>query len=89
MHELVYYAATVWLTLLVIACATLVLRGSRTSTKILALDTLVLILVGLLGMYSISEGVEHFLDAALVLALLGFLGTLAAARFRERGELFS
>ncbi len=62
--------------------------GPDVLDRVLALDTLVLVLVGLLALWSASEGVSYFLDAALALAVLGFLGTLAAARFYGEGRVF-
>ncbi len=88
MHELVFYVAALWLSALVIACAVLVLRARSTTSRVLALDTLVLILVGLLVLWSDAEGVSYFLDAALVLSLLAFAGTLAVARFHGEGRIF-
>ena len=88
MHQLVFYVAALWLSGRVIACAVLVLRARTTASRILALDTLVLLLVGLLVLWSDSEGVPYFLDAALVLSVLGFVATLAAARFHGEGKIF-
>ena len=88
MHQLVFYVAALWLGVLVIACAVLVLRARTTASRILSLDTLVLLLVGLLVLWSDAEGVSYFLDAALVLSLLGFVATLAAARFHGEGRIF-
>ncbi len=88
MHELVFNVAALWLTALVIVCAVLVLRARSTASRILALDTLVLLLVGLLVLWSDAEGVPYFLDAALVLSVLGFVATLAAARFHGEGRIF-
>jgi multicomponent Na+:H+ antiporter subunit F len=48
----------------------------------------VLILIGLLVLWSDAEGVAYFLDAALLLALLGFIGSLVAARFYGEGRIF-
>jgi multicomponent Na+:H+ antiporter subunit F len=49
----------------------------------------VLIVIGLLVLLSDVERVPYFLDAALVLALLSFVATVAAARYHEsEGELF-
>ena len=87
-HETVFLLAALWLTLLVLTCAVLVLQARSAASRILALDTLVLLLIGLLVLWSDSEGVPYFLDAALVLAVLGFAATLAAARFHGEGRLF-
>ncbi len=88
MHEVVFYVAALWLTCLVIASTALVLRARSPASRILALDTLVLLLVGLLVLWSDAEGVAYFLDAALVLSVLGFVATLAAARFHGEGRIF-
>jgi multicomponent Na+:H+ antiporter subunit F len=87
-HETVFLVAALWLVLLVIACAALVLRARSTASRIMALDTLVLILIGLLVLWSDAEGVSHYMDAALLLAVLGFVATLAAAGFYGDGRLF-
>ncbi len=89
MHDAVFYLGAVWLTVLLVACAALVLKGPSTATRILALDTLVLMLTGLLILYAGWQRVSYYLDAALIVALLGFVSTLAAARFYGRGRLFS
>ena len=87
-HEAVFAVAALWLTVLVLACLVVLLRSDSDGSRILALDTLVLMLIGLLVLWSASEAVSYFLDAALLLAALGFIGTLAAARFYTRGRLF-
>lgn len=87
-HEVVFYAASVWVAALIIACAVLVLRARSAASRIVALDMLVLLVIGLLVLWSDAEGVPYFLDAALLLALLAFMGTLAAARFHGDGRLF-
>lgn len=87
-HEAVFAVAAVWLTVLVLACLVVLVRSRSEGGRILALDTLVLMLIGLLVLWSASEGVSYFLDAALLLAGIGFIGTVAAARFYTRGRLF-
>ena len=87
-HEPVFYIAAVWLAVLLAGCTVLLLRSRSFGSRMLALDTLVLLLVGLLVLWSGAEGVPYFLDAALVLSILAFLGTLAAARFYGEGRLF-
>ena len=88
MHELVFYAATVWMTVLLSVGVVAVIGISSTSGRILALDMLTLILVVLLVLYGDAEGTTHYLDAALILALLAFTGTLAAARYYAERKIF-
>ncbi len=87
-HGGVFYLAAIWLTVLVALCAVLLLRSRTPAGRVLALDTLVLLLVGLLVLWSDAEGEPYFLDAALGLAVLGFIGALAAARFYGEGRMF-
>jgi multicomponent Na+:H+ antiporter subunit F len=87
-HDLVFTVGAIWLTVLLVACALLVLRARSTSSRILALDTLVLMLIGMLVLWSDAEEVSWFLDAALALSVLGFVATLAAAHFHSSGRLF-
>ena len=47
-----------------------------------------LLLIALLILYSDSRKVGYYLDAALVLSLLSFLATIAAARWHSEGEIF-
>ena len=78
----------VWLVVLLGACAVRVVGARSSVSRILALDTLALVLIGLLVLFSASRDVAYFLDAALILAILGFVATLAAARYHGRGRLF-
>jgi multicomponent Na+:H+ antiporter subunit F len=43
--------------------------------------------VGIIAVYSVATGQPIFLDVAIVLALIGFLGTVAFAYYIEKGEL--
>ena len=51
-----------------------------------ALDMMTVAIVAGCGLASVRFGEPAFLDAALVLALVGFLATVALARFAERRE---
>jgi multicomponent Na+:H+ antiporter subunit F len=51
-----------------------------------ALDLSGSLVVGIIAVYTISSGQPLFLDVAIVLALIVFLGTVAFARYLERGN---
>lgn len=89
MQTLLVYAALTWMCLLLVVGVIAVIRASSTASRIAALDMLVLILVALLGLFSSHQRVSYYLDAALVLALLSFVATLAASRYYGEGRLFS
>ncbi|MBX6368012.1 MAG: K+/H+ antiporter subunit F [Rhodospirillales bacterium] len=70
------------------ACAAYrVLRGPRAQDRVLGLDTLYVTTAILLLTYGIRTGTTLYFEAALVIALLGFVGTAAMAKFLMRGEV--
>jgi multisubunit Na+/H+ antiporter MnhF subunit len=88
MHPLLLALATFWIAALLGIILVHVIRTRSQLTRILALDTLTLILVAFLALYADATDSSYALDAALVVALLSFVGTLAAARYHSRGGLF-
>lgn len=73
---------------LAMTCAALrLLRGPTAQDRVLALDTLyvnALLLVLVLG---IRHGERFYFDIALLIALFGFVGSAAMAKFLLRGEV--
>jgi multicomponent K+:H+ antiporter subunit F len=63
------------------------LRGPDATDRILALDTLYINAAGLLIVYGIHIGRPDFFAAALLIALLGFVSTMALAKFLLRGDI--
>lgn len=88
MHEIVFYAAAIWMAVLLVASVLAVVRISSSSGRILALDTLTLVLVAILVLFVDAFRTAYFLDAALILSLLAFIGTLAAARYYGERRIF-
>lgn len=88
MHELVFYGAMIWMTGLLCVCIGMVIRARSALVRILALDTLTLVLVALLILYSTTTESSFYLDAALMLALLSFLSSVVAARYHSEGRIF-
>ncbi|HWV35274.1 MAG TPA: monovalent cation/H+ antiporter complex subunit F [Thermomicrobiales bacterium] len=88
MHEIVYYIATVWMTGLLCVCLVMVVRAKSALTRILALDAVTLVLVALLVIYSATTGKGYYIDAAILLALLSFISTVAAARYHSERRIF-
>ena len=62
-----------------------VVRGPSLPDRVVALELFSTTVVGLVGGYAIQSGVSSFLDAAIVIALMGFLAAIGFARFLERG----
>jgi multicomponent K+:H+ antiporter subunit F len=63
------------------------LRGPRAQDRVLGLDSLYVGGMLLLLTYGIQTGRTLFFEGALVIALLGFAGTVALAKFLMRGEV--
>ena len=61
-----------------------VLRGPTLADRVVALELLTTLGIGLACAVAIGTGEAVFLDVALVLALLAFLGTVAFARYVEK-----
>lgn len=88
MHEIVYDVAMVWMVILLCACMVHVVRAESTLVRILALDTLALVLIALMVLYSTTTGRGYYIDAAIMLALLSFVSTIAAARYHSERRIF-
>jgi multicomponent Na+:H+ antiporter subunit F len=58
--------------------------GPSLADRVVAVDGLVVTMVSAVILDSIRSGTSWFLDAALVVAFVGFVGTAAGARFIER-----
>lgn len=60
-------------------------RGPSLPDRVVALDLIALIVVAIIAVYEIWINEPVLLDAAIVLALVTFLGTVGFARYLERG----
>jgi multicomponent K+:H+ antiporter subunit F len=73
---------------LAMACATYrLLRGPRAQDRVLGLDTLYVNATMLLLTFGMRSGSTLYFEAALIIALLGFVATAAMAKFLMRGEV--
>lgn len=61
--------------------------GPTLPDRVVALDKMTVSLVAFCGLAAMWSGDAAFLDVALVLALVGFLATVALARFAERAVI--
>ncbi len=61
--------------------------GPTTGDRILALDTMVINALGLVVVMGVRQGVQIYFEVSLLLAMLGFVSTVALARFVLRGDI--
>ena len=74
------------LTLALLVTVARVVIGPTLPDRILGLDTLVAVAIGYIAVIGVKTGFSLYLDIAIALGLVGFLATIAFARFvLERG----
>lgn len=83
--------AAVWLSFLMLGVAATLtfatlLRGPDLPDRVLALDTLYVNAIALLVVYGIHRSTTTFFEAALLIALLGFISTVAFCKYLLRGD---
>jgi len=60
------------------------LKGPSVIDRVVALDLVVTIGIGIISIYSIITETSNFLDIAMILALIAFLGTVAFSYYLEK-----
>lgn len=80
----------VWISVLSLLSLSLILafirlvRGPSLPDRVVALDIAIIMAMGIIAVYAVQYNQPVFLDVALILALLSFLGTVAFAYYIER-----
>lgn len=73
--------AYVLLSLSLLVSLVRVVLGPSLPDRVVALDLIAFVVISLIATYAISSGHPVYLDVAIVLALMAFLGTIAFARY--------
>ncbi|SIR05567.1 K+/H+ antiporter subunit F [Marinobacterium stanieri] len=63
------------------------LRGPDLSDRILALDTMYINSIALILLYGMHMGTNLYFEAALLIAMLGFVSTVALCKYLLRGDI--
>ena len=79
------------LTLVILGAAVLIalirlVKGPTLPDRVVAMDLFGVVVVGFIVVLAASTGVRATLDAALVIALIGFVATVAYAIYVEQGH---
>jgi multicomponent K+:H+ antiporter subunit F len=61
--------------------------GPDASDRILALDTMVVNFIALLVLYGVRNGTAIYFEASMLIAMVGFVSTVAYCRFVLRGDI--
>lgn len=84
MSDLVYFIVLPILTLAVFFAFVRLVRGPSLPDRVVALDLMSTLGIGIIASYAIATDQATMLDVAIVLALVSFLGTVAFAYYVER-----
>ena len=90
MIDIVYWACQFALGCFVLGmgCAVIrLLKGPSAADRVLALDTMYINTIALLIVYGIHAGLGIFFEAALLIALMGFISTVALCKYLLRGDI--
>lgn len=61
-------------------------KGPSLPDRVVALDMMTVLIVSFCGLYAILSEQSAFVDVAIVVAVIGFLATVALARYVERRQ---
>jgi multicomponent K+:H+ antiporter subunit F len=64
-----------------------IIRGPGQADRVLALDTMVINVIALLVLYGILKGTAVYFEASMLVAMVGFVSTVAYCRFLLRGDI--
>jgi multicomponent Na+:H+ antiporter subunit F len=88
MPAVVLVPALVWVTLLLVGGGLALIRARNVLQRVIAFDSLAVLVIALLALLSYRQDVGYYLDAAVALSLLSFVATIAAARYLASGGPF-
>ena len=86
LHEFLYYFVLPVLSTSVILVFFRFWKGPSIADRIIALDLLITIGIAIIAIYSMITDQPTFLDIAMILALIAFLGTIALSYYIEKRE---
>lgn len=82
--EIVTWVSMGGLTVSAALCVLRVVRARTITDRVLALDTLLIVIVVGVAVGAAQTGAGTYLDVLLLVALVAFVGTTAVGRFIER-----
>ena len=86
MFDITIGFALVVLTVAALLAFLRVVRGPTLPDRVVAIDLIGVLIVGVIVVAATATGDQTFLDVAIVIALISFVGTVAYARYVEREE---
>lgn len=84
LYDFLYYIIFPILSISVILIIIRFLKGPSIVDRVIALDLIITTGIGIIAVYSIITNQPTFLDIAMILALIAFLGTVAFSYYLEK-----
>lgn len=84
LYDFLYYIILPILSISVILIIIRFLKGPSIVDRVIALDLIITVGIGIIAVYSIITNSSTFLDIAMILALIAFLGTVAFSYYLEK-----
>lgn len=85
-YDFLYYIILPLLSVSLVFVFVRFIKGPTIIDRVIALDLIVTIGIGIISVYSIIYNQPNFLDIALILALIAFLGTVAFTYYLEKRD---
>jgi multicomponent Na+:H+ antiporter subunit F len=70
----------------IILCFIRLVRGPDVADRAVAFDLIAVHAVGIIALFAVRTGSPALADAAIIISVLGFLGTVMLARYWEQSE---
>ena len=84
LYQFLYYGILPVLSISVLLVFIRFIKGPGIVDRVIALDLLITIGISIITMYSVINNQPTFLDIAMILALIAFLGTVAFSYYLQR-----
>jgi multicomponent Na+:H+ antiporter subunit F len=82
------HIALVFMVLSMIPCIYRIIVGPTIPDRVVALDAMTTVIVVTLGVISYVQESIFFLDVALALSIISFIGTVTISRYLDEGTVF-
>ncbi|KGK99595.1 cation:proton antiporter [Methanococcoides methylutens] len=88
MNSLLLDISLTFMVIAIIPCIYRVIKGPTIPDRVIAVDAMTTVIVAILGIYSYVQGSVFFMDVALVLAIISFVGTVTISKYLDEGAVF-
>lgn len=86
--SLILQITLIGLIVLIVPCVHRMMVGPSAADRLQAIDAITTLLIGIIMVLAALRHEAMFVDIGIALAALGFIGTLALARYISEGRLF-